>query len=347
MVPLSEIEGNDYNLNIPRYIDSQEPEDIQDIEAHLLGDIPKQDIEDLGDYWTVYPSLKNKLFDKSSRDKYYQLKVLQEEIKSTIFSHPEFTNYTQEIHGIFNKWKDRNVPILKNLTIGAKPKEIIKNLSEELLESFANKSLIDNYDIYQRLMTYWIETMQDDCYMIAVDGWKVELSQVKGKKDNWDCDLVPKKLVIDRYFPEVNKSIEKLESDRDDVTRQREEIEEEHGGEEGLLSEVKSEGTIVKGDIPKRIKEIRHDKDAVEELKVLEAYLKFTEKESEYGKKIKEAYKELDKKVTGKYNTLSEQEIKTLVVDDKWMASIEGDVKSEMDRDGPKKLDSDMSDKLL
>ena len=333
MVPLYEIEGNEYNLNIPRYIDSQEPEDIQDIEAHLLGDIPKQDIEDLGDYWKVYPSLKNKLFDKSSRDKYYQLKVPQEEIKPTIFSHPEFTNYTQEIYGIFNQWKEKNGPILKNLTIGTKPKEIIKNLSEDLLQSFTNKSLIDNYDIYQRLMTYWIEMMQDDCYMVAVDGWKVELSQVKGKKDEWDCDLVPKKLVIDRYFPEVKESIEKLESDRDDITRQKEEIEEEHGGDEGLLAEVKSEkGAIIKGDIPKRIKEIKNDRDAIEELKVLESYLRLIDKESEGNKKIKEAYKELDKKVTAKYKTLTEQEIKILVVDDKWMASIENDVKTEMDR---------------
>jgi type I restriction enzyme M protein len=62
IVPINEIEAKEYNLNLPRYIDSQEEEDIQDIAAHLQGGIPNVDIENLSRYWTVYPSLKNVLF---------------------------------------------------------------------------------------------------------------------------------------------------------------------------------------------------------------------------------------------------------------------------------------------
>jgi type I restriction enzyme M protein len=333
MVSVEEIELNEYNLNIPRYIDSQEAEDIQDIEAHLLGDIPGQDIDDLDNYWQVYPTLKDALFTTSSREGYVTLKIPPEEIKHTIFSHPEFTGYTQEIESAFKMWKDECVPVLKTLDVDARPKEVIHNLSESILASFADKDLIDKYDIYQHLMTYWMETMQDDAYLIAADGWKAELSRVNGKKDEWDCELVPRQLMINRYFADDKKAIEQLEADRDAISRQKEEMEEEHSGEEGLLEEVKSDkGKISKGTVQKRIKEIKNDADAGEELNVLEVYLSLIEKEADANKNIKDGHKVLENKVTDRYKTLTEDEVKTLVVDDKWMAAISHDVSSELER---------------
>jgi type I restriction enzyme M protein len=335
MVSVEEIERNDYNLNIPRYIDSQEAEDIQDIGAHLLGDIPGQDIDDLDNYWQVYPTLKDALFTLSSREGYVTLTIPPDEIKHTIFSHPEFTDYTREIDTAFNKWKDECIPILKNLDVDTKPKEVIHNLSKSILASFADKDLIDHYDIYQHLMTYWIETMQDDVYMISTDGWKAELSRVNQKKDEWDSELVPKQLVIKRYFAAEQKAIEQLEADRDDISRRIEEMEEEHSGEEGLMEEVKSDkGKISKGNVQKRIKEIKKDIDAddLKELNVLKAYLKLIDEEAKAKKQIKDVQKALDNRVIDRYKVLTEDEIKTFVVDDKWMAAIGGDVKSEMER---------------
>ena len=335
MVSAEEIERNEYNLNIPRYIDSQEAEDIQDIEAHLLGDIPKQDIDDLDNYWQVYPTLRDALFTTNSREGYVTLTIPQEDIKHTIFSHPEFADYTREIDIAFKKWKDECIPILKTLDVDTRPKEVIHNLSESILASFADKDLIDQYDIYQHLMIYWIETMQDDVYLIAGDGWKAELSHVNGKKDEWDSELVPKQLVINQYFTDDKKAIEQLEADRDGISRQIEETEEEHSGEEGLLEEVKSDkGKISKGTVQKRIKVIKNDAaaDDFEELNVLEAYLGLIDKEATAKKQIKDAQKALDLKVIDRYKVLTQDEIKTLVVDDKWMAAISGDVKSEMER---------------
>lgn len=333
MVSVEEIEQNEYNLNIPRYIDSQEAEDIQDIEAHLLGDIPGQDIDDLIDYWKVYPTLKNALFSTNSRKGYVKLKITQDGIKHTIFSHPEFTSYTEKIDSAFKIWKDEWIPVLKSLDADTKPKEVIHNLSESILASFADKELIDQYDVYQHLMIYWMETMQDDVYLIAGDGWKAELSQVNEKKAEWDSELVPKRYVINRYFTAEQKEIEQLEAERDDVSRQIEEMGEEHSGEDGLLEEVKTDkGKISKGNVQKRIKAIKNDADSVEEREVLVAYLRLIDAEASAKKKIKDAQKALDKLVIGKYNVLSGNEIKTLVVDDKWMAAISGDVTSEMER---------------
>lgn len=329
MVSITEIEKNEFNLNIPRYIDSQEAEDIQDIEAHLKGDIPTQDIEDLERYWSVYPTLKTSIFGESKRKGYSALKITQEEIKLTIFSHPEFTKYSKTMEATFSAWKEKNTTLLKKLSIGAKPKEIMEGVSEDILETFSKTNLIDKYDIYEHLMVYWAETMQDDMYLIAVDGWKAELSAVEGRKGEMECDLVPKSLLVNRYFKIEKQAIEELQAKLENASREIEEIVEENSGEEGYFADFEK---INKASVTARIKEIKNKKADAEELKVMENYLALGEQESEAKKKIKEAEKALDGKVIAKYKTLTESEIKVLVVDDKWMTTLEQAVKGEMDR---------------
>lgn len=329
MVSVVEIEKNEFNLNIPRYIDSQEAEDIQDIEAHLKGDIPTQDIEDLQNYWSVYPTLRTSLFGESKRKGYSTLKIAQEEIKNTIFSHPEFTAYAKIMEATFTTWKEKNTLLFKNLTIDLKPKEIIRGISEDILTAFSNTSLIGKYDIYQHLMEYWAETMQDDMYLIAVDGWKAELAAVEGKKGETECDLVPKYLVINRYFESDKQAVEELKTKFDNASREIEELIEENSGEEGYFASFEK---INKVNVTSRIKGIKNKLEDAEELLVMEQYLALGEQESEAKKKIKEAEKALDAKVIAKYKTLTESEIKVLVVDDKWMATLEQKVKGEMDR---------------
>ena len=329
MVSVVEIEKNEFNLNIPRYIDSKEAEDIQDIEAHLKGDIPTEDIENLQNYWSVYPTLKISLFAGSKRKGYSTLKITQEEIKQTIFSHPEFTKYAKTMEATFAAWKEKNTVLLKKLTVGVKPKGIIHGVSEDILAAFSKTSLIDKYDIYQHLMEYWAETMQDDMYLIAVDGWKAELAAVEDKKGEVECDLVPKYLVINRYFASEKHAIEELQVKLDSVSQEIEELIEENSGDEGYFSDFEK---INKASVTARIKKIKGNKDDAEELKVMKQYLALGEDESEAKKKIKAAEKALDDKVIAKYKALTEAEIKVLVVGDKWMKSLEQAVQGEMDR---------------
>jgi type I restriction enzyme M protein len=336
MVPFAKIEQNEYNLNIPRYIDSQEAEDIQDIEAHLLGDIPNADIDALENYWTVYPTLKTDLFGKSARAKYSHLKVGKEKIKQSIFQHPEFLAYSKKMEAVFAKWKKGSTRYMKNLNAGCKPKDVIFKLSENLLQQYAGKNLIDKYDVYQHLMNYWAEVMQDDCYLIATDGWKAETYRIlvenKQKKmvdKGWTCDLVPKELMINRFFLKEKQAIEAMEADKETIAGQLTELEEEHSGEEGCFAELDK---VNKGNVQNRLKEIKGDADANEEIKVLKACLDLLAQQTATNKKIKGANAELYKKLYAKYPTLTENEIKTLVVDDKWMATIAKDVHTEMDR---------------
>ena len=338
MVPLAEItdEKNDYNLNIPRYIDSQEEEDLQDIDAHLQGDIPNKDVNDLELFWKVYPSIKTVLFSASKRANYSVLKIEQAKIKSTIFENPEFIDYSRKIEKVFTEFKKRNVVILKAIEIGAKPKELIFNLGEDILNSFSKLKLIDKYDIYQHLMTYWAETMQDDVYFIAVDDWKVEINIIrnkKGKETGWDCDLIPKYLVIKKYFYSEQEAIDNLQAELENISGQMQAIDEENSGEEDLFSDARTDaGKISKTEINKRIKEIKKDSEFADELKALKEFLVLLDKEKGFKDKIKVAESELNKKLLAKYKQLTEDEIKVLVVDDKWITHLHNCVESEKER---------------
>lgn len=352
----AEIEHNEFNLNIPRYIDSQEPEDIQDIEAHLLGGIPNRDIDDLEKYWQVFPTLKRELFSASDREKYSGLNVEQSAIKDTIYNHPEFVSYSNDVNAIFQNWRERYTPVLKSLGSDAHPKALIRDISEDLLKSFADDRLIDKYDVYQQLMSYWTDTMQDDVYMITLDGWKaanklrviIEDKEKKNKekpdfeigKFKYKADLIPPHLVIARYFPAEKEALEALEAEQEIIVRQMEELEEEHGGEDGLFANAKNDSDkLNKASVQNRIMELQRDRnlssddeESKAELDALENYLSLIEHEAKASKKVKNAKAELDGKVYKKYGELDDDEVKTLVVDDKWMQTLDAGVRSELER---------------
>lgn len=335
MVSLAEIAEKEFNLNIPRYIDSTEPEDIQNIEAHLQGDIPNADLEALQNYWTVYPTLETHLFEKSKRPNFSKLKIAKEDIKQNIFSHPEFVTYSNKVNEVFTAWKNKNVPICEAISAETKPKAFIHDLSEDLLDAFSNLQLIDKYDVYQHLMTYWMETMQDDCYLLVSDGWKVG-KELEWTKKEFEGRLIPKVLLIHRYFNTEQKALEQLEASRDALTAQLEELEEENSGEEGFFGSMdKVNKANVNAELKAVNTELKADKsntELLEKKKVLERYLKLSEDQAEANRKAKEAKSELDKKLQEEYTSLTEEEIKTLVVEDKWIATIENTVKNEMQR---------------
>ena len=336
MVSVAEIENNEYNLNIPRYIDSQEIEDIQDIEAHLLGGIPNSDIESLKNYWEVYPDLKNSLFEKSNRENYSNLKIDKDLIRKCIYDHPQFVTFSKQMDALFEKWKTKSIAILKNLEAGHSPKELIIDLSENLLALYSDRSLIDKYDIYQHMMDFWYETMQDDCYIISADGWKAETYRIlvenKQKKlidKGWTCDLIPKNLVIDRYFQSEKKEIETLETEKESAIAEITELEEEHSGEEGYFAEFER---INKASIQARIRELMFEQESEDERAVLNQYLDLTEKLKNLRATINALEHSLDDKLYKKYPKLNTDDIKTLVVDDKWMQSLDEAINGEVDQ---------------
>ena len=362
MVPLDEIADpkNDYNLNLPRYIDSTEAEDLQDIEAHLKGGIPNRDIDGLAPYWQVFPSVRGELFSplpragegQGERGGYSQPKVEASQVKAAIFGHPEFTVFNQRVTKLFAEWKVANTPMLTGIKQGDRPKLLIETLSENLLETFRGAPLIDPYDVYQHLMDYWAATMQDDVWIIASDGWEAakvvrQLFPAKDKngkavyreahdfvfdKKRYKADLIPPALMVARYYSAEQAAIEQMEAAVAALEQQMEEMREEHGGDEGLLFEVIEDGKIAKTAVKDRLKTIKGNKSAVDERKVLEAYADLVEQEATASKQVKDAQQVLDTKVAAKHAKLTEAEIKTLVVDDKWLAALATSVQGELDR---------------
>ena len=335
MVPVDEIENNEFNLNLRRYIDRQQAEDLQDIEGHLRGGIPERDVDALCRYWRVCPNLRQLLF-KPKRRGYVDLAVERAAIKSQIYGHPEFATFVRGMNAHFAAWHDRSAKTLRQLEAGCHPKQVIAALSESLLAHYTDKPLIDKYDVYQHLMDYWSASMQDDCYAIAADGWKAETDRIikkdkKGKEKDkgWACDLVPKALIVARYFAGEQEAITNLESELETVTSRMTELEEEYGGDEGFFSELEK---VNKANVIARLEEIEGDSEAKDEAAVLHEWLKLATEETDINKKLKDTETDLDAKAYKKYPTLTVLETKTLVVEDKWLAALDAAVHGEMDR---------------
>ena len=169
MVSVEEIEKNDFNLNLPRYIDSQQAEDIQDIEGHLKGGIPSADVDALQQYWDVCPKLRKTLF-KPNRPGYLNLAVDKAAIKSTIYEHPEFSAFIASVNEHFAAWRQKRARRCGSCRLIVIRRKSSPPLPRGCLAHYADKPLIDQYDVYQHLMDYWAATMQDNCYLIADEG---------------------------------------------------------------------------------------------------------------------------------------------------------------------------------
>ena len=334
LVPHDEIAKNDFNLNLPRYIDTQEAEDIQDIGGHLHGGIPTRDIDALGDYWTICPELRAALF-KPNRLGYHDLLVESGLIKAAIHGHPQFAAFIAGLEAHFAKWRKAAAISLRELKLDCLPKEVIHAQSERLLAHAEGQPLIDPYAVYQHLMDYWAETMQDDCYIIAADGGVAKTARIletdkKGKTRDkgWTCDLVPKPLIVARYFSKEQAAIEAQQAALEATTASLAELEEEHGGEEGFLGALDK---IAKAEVSARLRDIKGDKEATDEATILQQWLKLNSEEAELRRGIREADAVLDKLAHDKYPELTKVETQTLVVDDKWLAEIAAAVQGELD----------------
>ncbi len=360
MVPIGEIAGpkNDYNLNLPRYIDSTEPEDLQDIDGHLRGGIPERDLDAFGNYWKIMPGLRAALFGPSTRPGYAALKLPIAEVKPTIFAHPEFTAFTAKAKKLFTKWQTASVPLLNGLAKHGHPKPLIETIAEDLLATFKTAPLLDAYDVYQHLMDYWAETMQDDCYLIADAGWLAgarprEIVQVKNKegkliwpekedfkkgKRRFKSDLLPAALLIARYFAAERAAIAALEAELASLEQQLDETREETNRDGELLLAEANEANdgeppkVTAKSVKAALKKICNDSEEAEARQALQAYGQLLEQQADTKTRLKTAQDDLEAKLDATYPTLTEADIQTLVVDDKWLATLAAAVQGELDR---------------
>ncbi len=341
-VPNDEVkEKNDYNLNIPRYIDSSTPEDLQDIEAHLHGGIPAADIDSLENYWKLFPGLKNKLFSVM-REGYYQLNIEKDEVRSTIYADDEFCAYAERVDEAFAAWQAEVDDGLRNIDEFVELKEYIVELSSLLVSKFEDLELIDKYDVYEVLLSYWQQTMADDVYVVAANGYgeareteNILGVYASGKKKGqekvvgWEGVLIPKTLVECAFFAAERKKIDEAQQVAEETQSKLDELTEEQTSESGVLFDCLNDKDAVDAkQVSVKLKELKKTDPKGEEYRLLLDYTNLSKKVKAQNKIVKELNTELDDKVKTKYAELTEEEIKELLVNRKWYASIFSGIKA-------------------
>jgi type I restriction enzyme M protein len=258
-------------------------------------------------------------------------------IDTTIHEHPEFQAFEAAMNDQFTEWRDRTSTTLKMLDTGLHPKQIMSLLSEDLLAHYGTTPLIDPYDIYQRFMDYWAETMQDDLYLVAADGWKAEASRIlvadkktgKQRDKGWTCDLVPKSLIVDHYYAADQAAIEESVAQLELTSTTLTELEEENGGDEGPFAEL---DTVNRVSVQARLKEVAESDGVDPDARVLTEWLRLNGIEAALKKRVRDAESTLDGKAYSLYSSLADAAVKTLVVDEKWLSTLDGLIRDEVDR---------------
>lgn len=361
-VSFEEIEQNDGNLNVPRYIQKIDDTLPQNIESHLNGGIPKFDIDSLEKLWPIAPELKTILFKiKDAEHDICELKVNPDETEETIIKDANIIKESNtEIEELFNNWQKTAKKELLNINDNTCPKSLIRSLGFAMLESYAEAKILDNYAVYDILLNYWNEKLQDDVYVIKALGYEagseIEYTYAtkKGKDDNgneikvenknkiksFDGALIPREILEQEYFNAELNEIADLSAQAENISAELNEMVEEQSGEDGLLSEVLNEkgNSINKAKFNNRLKSLKAElkkstsnAELQTEYNLLTHYQEKQNKLDKVNKKIKEKTNELDAKVAEKYTTLTIDEIKHLLFDKKWMAKLQSDIKNELD----------------
>ncbi|MDT0120941.1 type I restriction-modification system subunit M [Kocuria marina subsp. indica] len=352
MVPMSEIADprNDYNLNIPRYIDSSDPEDLQDLHAHLHGGIPNADLDALDEYWDAFPQLRNQLF-RQNRPGYSDLTIDVSEVQQAILDSTEFQRFADEAKALTAAWFAAHRDAIATIDANTRANDLIVTMGDDLLGRFKSVPLLDEYDVYEQLMTYWHDTMHDDVFLVMNEGWLNASKPRKTIEDKvrklsetpdlvvgsgrsatkYKMDLLPPALLVAYYLADEQVEVDELTAAAEEATRAVEEYVEEHAVEDGLLIEAMDEDKISKALASARLRVAKREKADQDEIEALEHVIKLYDEDATARKVVKEAQAELDKATLAKYGDLTEVDVKNLVVDHKWQATIARKVDAEVE----------------
>ena len=351
MVPLSEIENaaNDFNLNIPRYIDSSEPEDIQDLHAHIHGGIPNRDIDALEPYWTAFPSLRFELF-RPLREGYSELAVNRDDVHTTIADSAEYQAFNSAIRILVSNWWNGHREQLNEIDGTTRPADLITSMSEDLLKLLHPRPLVDEYAVFEQLMSYWNQTMHDDVALIMSEGWGGAAKPRKTIEDKarklsetpdliigpgrnaskYKMDLIPPALIVACYFADEQSKLDDLNAKVESAAQAIEEFVEENSGEEGLLADAMGNDKISKALASARLRDAKREDPRSDEVAALSKLIALYDVEVAAKRSAKDAGAKLDQATLVQYGALSNAEIQQLVIDDKWRMTAEERIHAEV-----------------
>lgn len=273
------LQDNEGNLNISRYVQRPSKTLPQNIAAHLNGGVPGSDIATLHVLWKISPELQEVIF--SNLDPIhdtFMLALPSDEIEDVIRQNNEIQKVVEaESQALFACWKDSAKESLLNIDTKTEPKQLIRNISSKLLSEYQDAVLVDAYDVYDCLLNYWNEKLQDDVYAIKASGYEAgrEIEYVygtkkvkengqtitvedKSKMKSFDGLIIPRDIIESTYFSEELAEINALLDEAEQISAKLDEIREEESCDEGLLTEVLNEAgdAIPKAKLNARIKEL-------------------------------------------------------------------------------------------
>ncbi len=351
LVPLAEIAepNNDYNLNIPRYIDSSAPEDLQDLHAHLHGGIPDRDLDALSGYWEAFPQLRSQLF-KPNRPGYSDLTINVSQVQQAILDSPEFQKFANEAGDLVAEWFSAHRDALASIDAATKPNDLITTVSDDLLGRFKPVPLLDEYDVYEQLLTYWHDVMHDDTFLIMNEGWVEAAKPRKTIEDKdrkisetpdlvigsgrgankYKTDLIPPALIVARYFADEHANVESLNVEFGASTAAVIEHAEGHGADEGLLAEATNDKGVYTKQLVNVVINAAKTSHDDETLSCAKQALALVNAEATAKKAAKDAQEALALATLKRYGDLTETDVKTLLLDDKWHATVASRIAGEV-----------------
>ena len=333
VVSRDEIRANDYNLNIPRYVDSSEAPETWDIYASMFGGIPYSEIEELSEYWDAFPGLKEDLYNKDS-EAYASLAV--SDVKAAIKNHEDVerfrTNFTAKFSG-FREFLDRELLEDVESVEGAKEENLI---SEEIFSRLEEIPLVDKYEAYQLLDDEWKE-IAVDLEIIQTEGFDAtkavdpEMTMKKqGGKDvevqtGWMGRIIPFDLIQKTVLKDEAVALKAKENRLSEISSDIEEILDSLSEEEKETEVVNDNGdALVAKEIPKKIKELKHEdetedtREFIEKLETADALFK---EEKRLKSEIKSESSALVNHTKETIENLSNEEARTLL-EMKWIDSL-------------------------
>lgn len=209
--PMYEIQRNGFNLNMSRYVIPKDKEICQNIDGHLHGGIPTHDIDRLQQYWEICPLLRSALFTPF-REGFYSLTVDKRKVSEAIRNEASFKSQEEVFTNTIKNWCGQIKPIMLAVGRDNKPKEEIARWGQSILDTFLQSyTLVDAYDVYDQLLGYYNDTLQDDLFMISRDGWMPKLIQPTKKSPKWTdltCDLLPVELAVKVFLCELKQQFD-------------------------------------------------------------------------------------------------------------------------------------------
>lgn len=330
VVSREEIRNNDYNLNIPRYVDTSEKTEAWDLYAMMFGGIPTSEIEDLNEYWEAFPSLKKVLF--SDNDKSY-VSIVTEDIKKTINENTDVMSFKKHYGETFNSFRNyvKN-EIIDNMDhVEISKEESI--LSDDIFDRLNNIPLIDKYEAYQQLDQQWA-AIAADLEIIQSEGFetikKVDPNIVIKKKDGkdheiqegWKGHIIPFELIQSTLLKSESKAL-KIKIDRlSEIPSEFEEIIDSLTEEEKELDILnEASDAFVAKEVSKKIKELKHEAESGEFLEKLLKVDNLFNEEKELKTTIKKDTNDLLALTKEAVERLSDEDA-LLLVEEKWITPL-------------------------